>query len=136
MSGPIGSGTRDSGLGTRIQQPSPESRVPSPDEVKLKKTAQQLESLFVEQLFKAMRETVPQGEGAVGAATGEDMFTGLMDQHLAADTPTQWAHGLADAAYRQLRAALPGSKTEQTTEHTAPSAKLNAPAPVIPLPSR
>jgi peptidoglycan hydrolase FlgJ len=77
------------------------------EDAKLRKTARDLESLFVEQLYKAMRETVPQGEGVVDGGNGEDMFTSLMDQHLAADTPTQWAHGLADAAYRQLRRALP-----------------------------
>ena len=118
--------------------PTAESRAAS-DEVRLKKSAQQMEGLFVQQLYKAMRETVPAGEGVVDGGSGEEMFTGLMDEHLAADTPTQWAHGLADAAYRQLRAALPGSKTEQTTEHTAPSTKLTqlrAPTPVIPLPSR
>jgi flagellar protein FlgJ len=85
---------------------------PPSDDAKLKKTAQQLEGVFVEQLFKAMRETVPQGEGEFDASSGEDMFTGLMDQHLAADTPTQWAHGLAAAAYRQLRTHLPGASDE------------------------
>jgi peptidoglycan hydrolase FlgJ len=93
---------------------TPSAVVPSEsgDQAKLRKTAQQLEGLFVEQLYKAMRATVPAGEGVVDGGTGEDMFTSLMDQHLAADTPTQWAHGLAAAAYRQLQHALP---TENAT---------------------
>jgi flagellar protein FlgJ len=33
------------------------------------------------------------------------MFTGLLDQRLAAQTPARWEHGLAEALYRQLRGA-------------------------------
>ena len=116
---------RGSGLGTRVAGlPSPESRAPSPEEAKLRKTAQQLEGVFVQQFYKAMRETVPQGEGAVDGGSGEEMFTGLMDEHLAADTPTQWAHGLAAAAYRQLRANLPGA-TPEPAPITTPSFQLD-----------
>jgi len=120
---------------------TPEARLAN-DEAKLKKTAKQLEGVFVQQLFKAMRETVPQDEGAVSGGTGEDMFTGLMDQHLAADTPTQWAHGLADAAYKQLRKALP--QNAQNAQHaqtgTAPQGAASMaigagvkPGPAMPL---
>ena len=119
MSMPIG--------GTTPTPLTPEARAAS-DEARLKKTAKQLEGVFVEQLFKAMRETVPQGEGAVEGGTGEDMFTGLMDQKLAAETPTQWDHGLADAAYRQLRKALP-----QGAAPTAAATDAGAKAPVMKL---
>jgi flagellar protein FlgJ len=131
MTMPIGSTT-----------PTPETRAQS-DEARLKKTAKQLEGVFVEQLYKAMRETVPEGEGAVGAGTGEDMFTGLMDQKLAAETPTQWAHGLADAAYRQLRKALPseGAATDaaandaagKAADKSAPVMKLAPSGAAVPL---
>lgn len=69
---------------------------------KLKKSAQQLEGMFVQQLYKAMRDTVPQQEGIVSGGAGEDIFTGLMDQHLAAETPKHWVGGLSDALVRQL----------------------------------
>jgi flagellar protein FlgJ len=69
----------------------------------LRKTARDLEGLFVQQLFKAMRETVPEGEGIVSGGAGEDIFTGLLDEHLAAETPKQWESGVAEALYRQLR---------------------------------
>lgn len=73
----------------------------------LRKTATQLEGLFVQQLYKAMRETVPQQEGIVSGGAGEDIFTGLMDQHLAAETPKQWERGIAQALYRQLARGMP-----------------------------
>lgn len=125
--------------GVTTRAPSPESRVPSSDEARLKKTAQQMEGLFVQQLFKAMRDTVPQGEGAFDASSGADMFTGLMDEHLAADTPTQWAHGLAAAAYRQLRAHLSGAPGDDAAAapRAAGPASISLTTPTLKLdPSR
>ncbi|MBL0890000.1 MAG: rod-binding protein [Gemmatimonadaceae bacterium] len=81
------------------------------DDEKLRESAKQLEGLFVQQLFKVMRETVPQQEGIVSGGAGEEMFTSLMDQHLAAETPTQWEGGLAEALYRQLRGRLPAASS-------------------------
>ncbi len=69
----------------------------------LKRVAGQLEGLFVQQLFKAMRDTVPQEEGIVSGGSGEEIFTSLMDEHLAAETPRHWEGSLAAALYRQLQ---------------------------------
>jgi flagellar protein FlgJ len=84
----------------------------------LRDAAGQLEGLFVQQLFKTMRETVPQGEGIVSGGAGEDIFTGLLDQHLAAETPKQWQSGIADALYRQLRGHAAPAAID--TPHSAP----------------
>lgn len=83
------------------------------DEERLRKSATQLESLFSEQMFKAMRATVPEG-GVVDGGSGEEMFTGMLDQHIAAETPAQWQHGLGDALFRQLRRSLPSSAPSAT----------------------
>jgi peptidoglycan hydrolase FlgJ len=80
--------------------------VSSPEE-KLKKVAQQLEGAFVEQLFKAMRETVPEG-GIASGGSGEEIFSSMMDQHLAAEVPANWESGIGSALVRQLRGALSG----------------------------
>jgi len=80
----------------------------------LLKSASQLEGMFVQQLYKAMRETVPQQEGIVSGGAGEDIFTGLLDQHLAAETPKQWEHGIAQALYRQLRHGTTGDVAPDT----------------------
>lgn len=79
------------------------------DSAKLRDAAKQLEALFVQQLFKVMRDTVPQQEGFVSGGSGEEIFTGLLDQHLAAETPRQLGSGLTEALYRQLRGYLPTS---------------------------
>jgi flagellar protein FlgJ len=79
------------------------------DEKRLRKASADLEGLFVSQLFKAMRETVPKNEGIVSGGSGEEIFTGLMDEHIAAETPRHWGGGISEALYRQLRHGLPAA---------------------------
>jgi flagellar protein FlgJ len=85
-------------IGSTHPLPSPEAR--------LRDAVTQLEGVFVEQLFKAMRATVPE-DGLTSGGAGEEMFTGLMDQHLAASVPTSWDRSLADALTRQLQERRP-----------------------------
>ena len=94
---------------------------------KLKKAAEQLEGMFVQQLYKAMRDTVPQQEGIVSGGAGEDIFTGLMDQHLAAETPKHWENGLSKALYRQLHRGLPSDAAAASSPADAnvPALALN-----------
>jgi peptidoglycan hydrolase FlgJ len=83
-----------------------------PQEEKLRKVARDLEGVFVTELFKAMRETVPEG-GALSGGMGEEMFTSMMDQHLAPLTAEGWKGGIGDALYRQLRGAIDGQAKPQ-----------------------
>jgi peptidoglycan hydrolase FlgJ len=78
----------------------------SGDEHRLRAVAKQLEGVFVQQLFKAMRETIPQ-DGLTDGGAGEEIFTGLMDERMASHVPNQWDRGIGESLYRQLRAALP-----------------------------
>ena len=72
-------------------------------ETKLRQVAGQLQGVFVEQLFKAMRETVPT-DGLTSGGSGEQMFSGMLDQHLANAVQSQWSHGIGESLLRQLRA--------------------------------
>ncbi len=94
---------------------------PAERDAKLREATGQLEGVFVQQLFKAMRETVPQEEGIVSGGAGEDMFTGLMDQHLAAETPRHWSGGLSEALYRQLRGPTPVSPAAAPAAASSPA---------------
>jgi flagellar protein FlgJ len=76
---------------------------PAADDARLRRAARQLEGVFVEQLFKAMRETVPTENGILSGGAGEEIFTSLLDQHVAGEAASQWERGLGDALYRQLR---------------------------------
>ena len=92
---------------------------------RLRTAAQQLEGVFVEQLFKAMRDTIPEG-GLVDGGNGEEMFSGMLDQHLSDATAAGWSGGIGDALYRQLSAKQdPPSSPPVELERTAPSTLMS-----------
>jgi flagellar protein FlgJ len=99
----------------------------SDDEKKLRKSVDDLQGLFVAQLYKAMRDTVPQDEGIVSGGSGEEIFTGLMDEHIAADTPKHWSGGISEALYRQLRRGLPADANTDLTSSTAQAVQSSDP---------
>ena len=90
----------------------------TPEETKLRRATQELEGVFVQELFKAMRDTVPEG-GIVDGGPGEEMFSDMMDQQISAEAATGWERGIGAALYRQLRPLLGGAATPR---QDAPSA--------------
>ena len=110
---------------------------PRNDDDKLRDAASQLEGLFVQQLYKSMRYTVSPEDGIVSGGAGEDVFTGLMDQHLAAETPKPWESGIADALYRQMRGHIAGpSQDTQQSQVQSQVQSLQNPSSTLPqLPS-
>jgi flagellar protein FlgJ len=82
---------------------SPTGPTPAGEERRLIEAARNLEGVFVAQLFKAMRETVPEG-GVISGGAGEDMFTSMLDQHMSDLAPTQWNSDLGAALLKQFRA--------------------------------
>ena len=76
----------------------------SPDRAKLRHAAHQLEGVFLAQLFRTMRESVPQTGGEA-----EAMFTSMLDDTLASKASDHMQRGLGDALYRQLAQRLPTS---------------------------
>ena len=86
------------------------------DETRLRKSALALEGLFVQRLFAAMRETVPD-DGLISQSNAEGTFTDMLDEKLAAQVPEQWsgAHSLAQALYNQLRQRVAGGTPETSS---------------------
>jgi peptidoglycan hydrolase FlgJ len=108
---------------TQIAAPS--SATPAgatPDEVRLRRATQELEGVFVQELFKAMRETVPEG-GIVDGGPGEEMFSSMMDQTISAEAASGWERGLGAALYRQLRPLL-GGAAAAPQQDSAPEGSL------------
>lgn len=68
---------------------------------RLRHVARELEGVFVQEMFKAMRATVPE-VGPFGGGAGEEMFTAMLDGEIATRAPARWERGLAEALYRQL----------------------------------
>jgi flagellar protein FlgJ len=79
---------------------------PTDDHARLRKAAHELEGLFVAELFKAMRATVPE-DGILSQAPGQDLFQGMMDDRIADLYAGRSSHGLGEALYRQLSRRLP-----------------------------
>jgi Rod binding domain-containing protein len=100
---------------------------------RLGRAAKQLEGLFVQQMFAAMRETVPH-DGIVDGGNGEEMFTSMFDQKLAEGAPEQWQHGLSDAIVARLRGRLeppaptaPDGPAAPLTHNPQPLSHLSTP---------
>ena len=68
---------------------------------RLRAATRDFEAVFIQQMLKAMRETVPDG-GLLDAGTSEEIFSGLLDEHLAGLSAERGSGGLADALYRQF----------------------------------
>lgn len=107
-----------------IEGSTPLRTPPVSEEARLRQASRDLEGVFVEQLFKAMRETVPENS-LFGGGAGEEMFTSMMDSHLAGQVPSGWENGMGEALYRQLRAAIGGAAD---AEAAAAAAKAATPA--------
>jgi flagellar protein FlgJ len=80
-----------------------EGRIQGP-EARLRAATRLLEGTFYQELFKAMRQTVPDGGGPGGGA-GEEVFTGLLDQHVADAAAMRAERGLGEALYRRFASA-------------------------------
>jgi len=92
MNGPIGGA-----VGPTTSRPAPLD-----EDAALRRACAQLEGVFFEQVLRAMRETIPEG-GLVDGGLGEDMFTAMMDAHLAEIAAGRMNGSIASALYRQLR---------------------------------
>jgi flagellar protein FlgJ len=95
----------------------------SPDEMRLRRACAQMEGVFLTQLMKAMRETVPQ-DGAIDGGSGEDMFTAMLDEHVSDSAAARQERGLGAALFRQLRDAFltPGEALSDGAAPAAPPA--------------
>jgi flagellar protein FlgJ len=93
---------------------------PSPPDIaareqrRLTDAVRQLEGVFVEQLFKAMRNTVPD-DGIVSGGAGEAMFTSLMDQQLADVAAGQWSSTIREALLREFQQGSPALPARPVT---------------------
>ena len=104
---PVAPGSPISTASIRVMAPSDRQPKAQDDDTRLRKSALQLEGLFVQRLFAAMRETVPD-DGLVTQSNAQSTFTDMLDEKLAEQVPAQWSgsHSLAEALYHQLRQRL------------------------------
>ncbi len=91
------------------------------DEKELKALAQQFEAIFMNQLMKSMRETLPK-EGMLSSFS-VDMYESMFDQEVAGEMSRGRGMGLADVLYTQL-SRMNGTQPEgdENSEAASPSA--------------
>ena len=68
---------------------------------KLKEAAQQFEAIFIQQMYKEMRKTVPD-DGLIQRGNADDVYTQLQDLEAAKVTAQQGGIGLAEMMIQQL----------------------------------
>lgn len=83
---------------------APRRSVAADPHVQLRRMAHALESVFLDQLFQAMRSSVSQTSGE--DAPAQEMFTGLFDQQVAGMAAGHESRGLGEALYHQLARRL------------------------------
>ncbi|VAX33215.1 Flagellar protein FlgJ [peptidoglycan hydrolase] [hydrothermal vent metagenome] len=89
-------------------------------EEELKKLAQQFESIFMNQLMKSMRATLPK-DGLLSSFS-VDMYESMFDQEVAGEMSKGKGMGLADVLYTQLsrmNGTAPGA--EENSESVEPA---------------
>ena len=73
----------------------------SKDETKLRETAQEFEAIFIRQMFKEMRKTVPK-DGLFETDNATETYNQLQDMEAARIAAQQGGIGLADLMMQQL----------------------------------
>jgi len=84
---------------------------------KLKKACTEFEALFMSQMLKSMRQTIPQ-TGFLGKGLGDDIYQGLMDQELSQKLSQNKGLGLGKVIYRQML------KREEKASPVTPEGKI------------
>ena len=73
----------------------------SAENARLRKAAQDFEAVFLAQLLKSMRKTVPESE-LLGNSSESKIYRAMMDEELAAEMARSGGVGLADLLVEQL----------------------------------
>ncbi len=97
------------------------------DEKQLKALAQQFESIFMNQLMKSMRETLPK-DGLLSSFS-VDMYESIFDQEVAGEMSKGKGMGLADVLYTQLSRMNADKPTGDESSEKADSTSLPYKAP-------
>ncbi len=82
--------------------------------LELRRMSHAMESLFLNQLFQAMRASVPQESATDGPAA--DVFTGMLDEQIAGLSAGHSPRGLGEALYHQLARRLDALSAGATDE--------------------
>ncbi|MDH4317158.1 MAG: rod-binding protein [Desulfobulbaceae bacterium] len=94
--------------GTGINKPGEKKNDP---EI-LKQRCQDFEALYIQAMYKAMRNTVIDG-GLFAKSNAEEMYRDMLDGELAAQTAREQSFGLAQKMYEQIAHKLGLEQSEE-----------------------
>lgn len=81
------------------------------DETRLMETCRDFEAIFLNELLKSMRKTIPQ-DGLSENSFGKDVFQSMLDDEYANQMAVSHSTGLAEILFQQLRPNLIPSKKD------------------------
>ena len=84
------------------------------DRQKLKQACAAMESLFLHQLMKEMRRTIPKS-GFISGGKGEEIFTDMLDYQRAQEITANQGMGIAEMLEKQLSATISHTEPEAET---------------------
>ena len=76
---------------------------PATGRSQLKEAAIEMETWFINEMFKAMRRTVPEGEGMFETSNGEQIWRDMLDEQTSKSLAQSGGLGLAQQLYEQLK---------------------------------
>ena len=82
-----------------------ESAINNNDTSEIRKAAIEMESFFINQMFQAMRRTVPEPQGIFEESNAQRIWQEMMDEETANQLAAGGGLGIADALYEQLKRA-------------------------------
>ena len=68
----------------------------------LRQSTREFEAIFINEMFKSMRKTIPEG-GLIEKEMTEEIFQEMMDMELARNASSGQGIGLGDARFERLR---------------------------------
>jgi flagellar protein FlgJ len=85
----------------RVSNKTTERTADDTRDAQIEKACHDFESLFIQQMLKQMRQTVPQN-GLFSGGSAEQLYTSMLDGEVAKTISNQRGIGLAPALIRQL----------------------------------
>jgi Rod binding domain-containing protein len=95
MTTPVSTGA-PTGAGRPLDAPAPTRPAD-----RLDAATRDFEAVLFQEMLKAMRDTVPDG-GLLDGGHAREVFTTMLDEHVAGEAARRGQNGLASALYRQF----------------------------------
>lgn len=90
-------------------QPATAAGKTAKDLKSLRESCREFEAIFIDQMYKAMRQSMPD-DGLVPKDNATKMYQDLLDMQMARETAKGKGTGIGETMYNQLKVSLEGKK--------------------------